>query len=79
MKINTEDLNGTRWRHKVRGFVYRIISDTAGLQCSTVKELEERFEGDHWIVYQSETTGLVWVRPRPDFLDGRFERLPEAA
>jgi hypothetical protein len=74
-----EDLLGTRWRHKVRGFEYVIISDTAGLQCSTVPELEQRFEGEHWIVYRSETTGHVWVRSRPEFLDGRFERLPVRA
>lgn len=79
MKVNTENLVGTRWRHKVRGLCYRIISDTACLQCATAVEFEEKFEGEHWIVYQSEVTGHVWVRPREEFLDGRFEQIEQAA
>ncbi len=66
---------GSRWRHKVRGFTYEIISDTATLQCSTARELEEKFEHDHWIVYRSEATGHIWIRPRAEFLDGRFEQI----
>jgi len=76
MKINTEELTGTRWKHKMRGFTYSIITDTASLQCSSAEAFEQQFEDDHWVVYQSETTGHDWIRPRGEFLDGRFERLP---
>lgn len=73
-----EYLIGTRWRHKKRGITYRIIADRASLQCSTSEEFEKRYENEHWIVYQAEMSGNVWIRPRTEFLDGRFEWLRES-
>lgn len=67
----------SRWRHKKRGTTYDIITDTASLQCASVPEFEQMFDDDHWTVYRSEKTGAVYVRPTPEFLDGRFERLDD--
>lgn len=66
---------GSRWRHKKRGTTYEIVSETASLQCASVPEVETLFEDDYFIVYRSEQTGADYVRPAPEFLDGRFERL----
>lgn len=64
---------------KARGSTYLVIYDQATLQCSSALQLEQQFEDDHWIVYQSDVTGLVYMRPRAEFLDGRFERLSAEA
>ena len=84
MQINTENLVGTHWRHNKRDFTYEVIFDRASMQCSTADQIapglgnkiEDYFEEDHFIVYRSDVTGHIYVRPRSEFLDGRFERLP---
>jgi hypothetical protein len=72
-----ENLVGTKWRHKRRGMVYEVLFDRAFIQCSAAPEVEERFDGDSWIIYQNVNTKAVYFRPREEFADGRFERLPE--
>lgn len=66
---------GERWRHKKRGTIYEIVTDTASLQCSAAPEFEAMFDDDHWTIYRSELTGAMYVRPTPEFMDGRFERV----
>lgn len=66
-----------QWRHKKRGTVYEIISDSAALQCSCAPNVEEMFDDDTFTVYRSVTTGAVYVRPTAEFQDGRFEQLPD--
>lgn len=66
---------GQKWKHKKRGTTYEIIADTATLQCAAAPEFEQMFKDDAWIVYRSVDTGAVYVRPAPEFLDGRFERV----
>ena len=66
---------GEKWRHKKRGVVYEIVTDTASIQVSAAPELEQMFEDDMWVVYKNLSTGAHWVRPREEFLDGRFERV----
>ncbi len=67
------------WRHKKRGTHYEVLTDRASLQCSAAEEFERMFEDDVWTVYRNIETGHVWIRPTEEFLDGRFERLAEAA
>jgi len=66
-----------RYRHKKRGTTYEIITDTASLQCSAVPQFEQMFDDDYFTVYRSEQTGATYVRPTPEFMDGRFELLPD--
>jgi hypothetical protein len=66
---------GEQWRHKKRGTVYEIITDTASIQCSAAPDFEERFTDENWTVYRNISTGAIWVRPTGEFLDGRFERV----
>lgn len=66
---------GEHWRHKVRGHVYEILTDTASIQCSAAPDFEAQFENENWTVYRNIATGAVWVRPTEEFIDGRFERV----
>lgn len=65
------------WRHKKKGLDYEVITDTASLQCSFNREFEREFGDENWTVYKSVRTGAIYVRCTEEFLDGRFERLPE--
>lgn len=67
-----------RYRHKRRGGKYQILTDSASLQCSTAPEFEKLFDEDCWTVYQNVATGVVYVRPTPEFFDGRFELVESA-
>ena len=66
-----------KWRHKKRGTVYEVITDSASLQCSAAEEFEIMFDDDTWTVYRNVETGHIWVRPTEEFLDGRFDRIVE--
>lgn len=66
-----------RWRYKKRGSVYEVLTNSASLQCSAAPEFEDMFEEDDWTVYRNVETGAIWVRPTPEFMDGRFERVPD--
>jgi hypothetical protein len=63
------------WRHKKRGTVYEIITQDASLQCATWPEMEEMFDDDTFTVYRSINTSAIYVRPTPEFMDGRFEKV----
>lgn len=63
----------TIWRHKKRGTTYRVLTYTASLQCASAPEIEGMFEDDNFVVYQNTQTGEIYVRPEPEFRDGRFE------
>jgi hypothetical protein len=65
------------WRHKKRGTTYEIITQGASLQCATWPEMEDMFDDDTFTVYRNVDTGAIYVRPTPEFMDGRFERLPK--
>lgn len=67
----------TLWRHKKKGLVYEVIDDSASMQCSAAREFERMFEDDSWTIYRSTRTGAVYVRPTPEFLDGRFEKVAD--
>ena len=64
------------YRHKKRRAVYEVITEYASLQCSAAPEFESKFEDDYWTVYRNIKTGAIWVRPTEEFMDGRFERVP---
>lgn len=61
---------GDRYKHKIRGSTYRILFDDA-----TSSSIVDALDGVPMVVYQCESDGMVWVRPRLEFLDGRFEKL----
>lgn len=60
-----------RYRHKVRGTTYEVITTDARAQCSTgpIQDMDDVF------VYRDVDTGKYSVRKPGEFLDGRFERL----
>lgn len=64
-----ETMAPERWRHRKTGRVYLILHADAKLQMS-----ESRVhDNEPAVIYQSEDDGLVWVRPRNEFLS-RFEK-----
>jgi len=65
----------SKWRHKKRGTIYDVLTDSASLQCSAAPEFEEMFDDHDWTVYRSIATGAIYIRPTEEFLDGRFERI----
>lgn len=65
------------YRHKKNGNVYEVINDCAGLECSAAPEFENMFGDDVFMVYRSVASGAWYVRPREEFLDGRFEAVPK--
>lgn len=67
----------TQWRHKKRGTIYEVVTDSASLQCSTVPDFERSFADESWAIYRNIHTGAMYVRLTEEFLDGRFERLAE--
>jgi hypothetical protein len=70
-------MSGERYRHKRRGTVYEVITDTASIQCDCARDFEEQFADENWTVYRSVDTGAIFVRLTPEFLDGRFELIKE--
>lgn len=66
-----------KWRHKIRGHVYEVLTDNASIQCSAMPDFEAMFENANWTVYRNVATGHVWVRPTEEFLDGRFEQIAD--
>jgi hypothetical protein len=67
-------VKGTRWRHRVRLTEYEVIDDQAQLQCSEARVVD----GVLCVIYRSLETTQVYVRPREEFLDGRFEQIVES-
>jgi hypothetical protein len=66
-----------RYRHKKRGTTYEIITHRASLQCSAAPAFEQMFDDDEWTVYRNVDTGAIYVRPTPEFIDGRFEQIAD--
>lgn len=61
-----------RWRHKKRGSVYVVL----GVGC--LQTTRDAFLDNQQVtLYQSETGGIVWVRPTYEFMDGRFEKVDD--
>jgi hypothetical protein len=67
----------TVYRHKRRGAIYEVLHDNACLECSAAPEFEKMFDEDHFVVYRSIHSAAVYVRPYPEFHDGRFEAIPD--
>ncbi|WNL50755.1 hypothetical protein RPALISO_168 [Ruegeria phage RpAliso] len=57
-------LEGTRWRHKKRGTIYEVVRVATKEDDMTARVIYE----DH---------ARVWDRDYDEFMDGRFEQLPE--
>jgi len=57
---------GSLWVHQKTGGAYRVIGE--GWIEATETEA---------IIYQAQPDGRVWIRPKAEFYDGRFRRIPE--
>lgn len=64
-----------RYRHRKRGTTYQLIGH-AEVQAPDDAPL---IEGEMVTVYRCEQDGALWVRRKPEFEDGRFERLSDTA
>ena len=64
-----DDPRSQIYRHKKTGGLY------------TVLHWDAKIEGtmDEAVVYQSLEHGMIWVRPKAEFMDGRFECIPRVA
>lgn len=60
------------WRHRKTGYLYRIISTDAMLQCSTDQQFEDAHGKAPWTIYQNIDTNKVYMRLTKEFNDGRF-------
>lgn len=69
------EICGTKWRHKKRGSVVEVLHDGAHLQCAGTPDLETKFSDEGFVVYHHCEDRSVWIRPRTEFLDGRFEKI----
>lgn len=58
--------NKSVWRHVKKGTRYSVMC--LGNSVATL-EVE--------VIYFSLDTGIIWIRPIDEFLDGRFERVSE--
>jgi hypothetical protein len=76
----THSLNGTKWRHKVRGTEYEIVDDDASIQISSTgnDELEAILEDEAWFAYRPVNGHKLYFRMGNEFLDGRFEQIDVA-
>lgn len=60
------------YRHKGARSTYRILHESATMQCKYPP-----MDDEPMVVYQSVDNGSLYVRPVAEFYDGRFEHLPE--
>ena len=67
------------YRHRKRGTTYRILHGDEYGTCFASSSSVAQIDHEPMIVYQDIADGRVWVRPRSEFFDGRFEKLPRAA
>jgi hypothetical protein len=58
----------TTYRHLNTDGTYRVLSEKARIET-------EGMDGEHQVIYQSLKDGQIWVRPKAEFFDGRFERI----
>ena len=73
----------TLYRHKKRGSIYELIG-FGRMQASNWIEDDREYGGDAMFtsvdmqevaIYRTADGNEVWVRPRAEFEDGRFEEL----
>lgn len=64
---------GALWRHKKRGTTYRILHGEKYADCTASSATITQIDHEPFVVYQDVADGKVWVRPRSEFFDGRFE------
>lgn len=57
------------WRHKKRGTTYNILTE------GTMQHSNPMVDFTDVVVYQDINSGRVWVRPKSEFYDGRFEKI----
>lgn len=53
------------WRHKKTGGLYVIITDNFQIEATL----------EQGVLYRNLSDGREWVRPKSEFMDGRFESL----
>lgn len=70
-------LSAALYRHKKRGTTYRILHGHEYGDCTASSATVAQIDHEPMVVYQDIADGRVWVRPRSEFFDGRFEELTE--
>ena len=58
------DYTGTLWKHSKSEALYQFLH-----------EARQEVDLSHVVVYKSLDTSTIWVRPRSEFFDGRFEHI----
>lgn len=53
------------WRHKKTGGLYVVVTDNFQIEATM----------EQGILYKGVYDGKEWVRPKTEFMDGRFEPL----
>jgi len=64
-------LTGKCYRHKKSGNIYRVVFADCRIEATNTEAVAYRRVGVNFAT-------PVWVRPYEEFVDGRFERAPEA-
>lgn len=68
---------GQKWRHKKRGSVYEIVGTDAAIQIAVKGEDYGWLEEEDFIAYRPVNGHRLFFRVYEEFMDGRFERLPD--
>ena len=59
------------WKHKKTGGIYVVMDE---IKMQTAKPVGDMAE----LILHMAVDGTMWVRPKDEFLDGRFEEMPDA-
>lgn len=70
---------GQKWRHKKRGGIYEIVATDGTIQIASIgdDEMMLMLEDEQWIVYRSVNGHRLYFRMHDEFMDGRFELVPD--
>ena len=59
-----------RYMHRKTGGHYQVVGVAKAQVIDAIRDMDEV------VIYRSEKDGSLWVRPKDEFLDGRFAAIP---